>query len=168
MSIHPSLLRLFHSSKKFLSTPLSYQRYALLACSSPFNSVHNQFPQNSPTCSHSHSSTRVSCSLRAPQQRHASGVSHSAEEREPVEPIDPIEVDHRPVADDDIRYFRSLLGDRCVTDPVELEGHNLDWQGHYKGITLLVTRILHSVIFINQNSSLLLFSQTLRILASPS
>ncbi len=145
MSIRPALLQLFHSSKKFLSTPFSYERYArnarnaLLACSSPFSTVHNQFPQNSPACSHSNSSTRVSCSLVS-QQRQASGVSHSAaDDRVPVEPFEPIAVDHRAVADGDIRHFRSLLGDRCVTDPVELEGHNLDWQGHYKGISRLIS-----------------------------
>ena len=152
MSVRPALLRLFHSSKTFLS----YERYArnaryALACSSPFSTVHSQFPQNSPACFHSHSSaTRVSCSLRAPQQqRYLSAVAPSAaDEREPVEPI---AVDHRAVADGDIRYFRSLLGDRCVTDPVELETHNLDWQRHYKGIAFLATHILHSVFFLDLN-----------------
>ena len=49
--------------------------------------------------------------------------------------VQPIRSNYTTLTQDDISFFQSLLGSRCLTDANDVAGYNQDWLNIYKGRT---------------------------------
>lgn len=48
--------------------------------------------------------------------------------------VQPNRSNYANLTQDDINFFRSLLGSRCLTDETDVSTYNVDWLNIYKGI----------------------------------